>query len=57
MPYFNRTDTQNLGIDVNKATESKEYIMSIKSIFCHYWYFIYEGFKKKKNALMKYLQC
>ena len=36
--YHDRTDVP-IGIDVNKTSESKEYII------CHYWYFLIKGFK------------
>ena len=43
MLYFNRIDVIE-GVDVNKASESKEWDN------CHYWYFLYNGFEFQPNV-------
>ena len=43
MSYYDRVDVSE-GIDVNKASESKE------CNICHYWYFLHKGLKFQPNV-------
>ena len=43
MLYYDKIDVSE-GIDINKTSASKE------CDFCHYWYFLNEGFKFQKYA-------
>ena len=47
MLYCYRIDVSG-GIDVNKTSESKE------CDICHYWYFLYKGFKFQPNVCNRY---
>ena len=47
MLYFDRIDVSE-GIDANKTSASKE------SIICHYWYFLYDGFKFQPHVCNRF---
>ena len=47
MLYFDRIDVSE-GIDVNKTSASKE------CDICHYWYFLYKGFKFQPNICNRF---
>ena len=47
MLYFDRIDVSE-GIDVNKASASKQYDI------CHYWYFLNYSFKFQPNVYNRF---
>ena len=45
--YYDKTNVSDDGIDINKASASKE------CDICHYWYFLNYSFKFERNACNK----